>query len=323
VLGTLRVAEGSASGVQYRLRRAGGTVTGPLRLAKMLELIATAKISSDTLVCRNSGPFLALNSLHELGRLGSRPAYRFGDFIGLRATSREPLLRATLPRFLFDLVLARKTGLLCARTGREQVRIYFVDGAPSFSTSTSAEHLLGERLLRSGILDRTALSGALERGFRTGKPLGEALIDEGLLTRSALESELLLQCGSRLGTLLGFADGELLFVEGERSGEAEAPRVCAPLPVLAELVLQNYTKDEARALLRGIEHAYLVRTPSADRSIAALDLKGEEAEVLERLLPTEELPGLVRRLHDEVQLDEGSVLRAVFVALSSGVLECI
>jgi serine/threonine protein kinase len=309
--------------VEYRLRRASGSVSGPLGLAKMLELIATAKILGDTSVCRNAGPFLALNSVHELARLGSRPAYRLGDFIGLRATSRGPLLRATLPRFLFELMLTRRTGLLCARAGREQLRIYVVEGAPSFSTSTSPEHLLGERLLRAGTLDRAALTSALESGFRKGQRLGEALIERGTLTPAALAAELSLQCCSRLGTLLGFADGELLFVDGERSGEDEAVRVRAPLSVLAELVLRSYSRDEARALLRGTEQSYLVRTPNADRSIRALDLKGEEAEALERLQPTEELPSLLWRLHTEAALDEGSVLRAVFLALSSGILECV
>ena len=94
--------------VDYRIRRPGGTIVGPLRLAKMLEMIATARAGVDTQVSRSGGPFLALSSVYELARLASRPSYRFFDPVALLATERSNITRFTLPSKLYTIALERR-----------------------------------------------------------------------------------------------------------------------------------------------------------------------------------------------------------------------
>jgi eukaryotic-like serine/threonine-protein kinase len=316
---TVASGERSAAQVVYSMRRPGGTVVGPLSLSTLLEMIATGRVGVDTLVSRNGGPFLPAASVHELGRLAARPAYRFFDAVALRADERHAIDRATLPALLFELVRRRRTGLLAGVNGREQKRAYLFEGAPVFTASTDRDELLGVRLVAAGLIGRDALEILLERGHRSGHRLGEALIAAGAMRPSGLLRAVAAQRHARLVSLCQLARGELCFVDGASPAEESIGAPSAPMKLIASAVLDAYSDVELARLLDGVRSSALTCSAAAARLGVLLDLPAAEARVLKSIRSGEALEALVTRLMAE-GLAESSVLRGVFIGLSAGAL---
>jgi len=232
---------------RYRLRHEAGDVVGPLALANVLEWVATGRCGAEARVSRNDGPFLPVGSVIELSRLSARAAYRFHDAVAMSTTQRWSARLEVLPWLLFELVDQGRTGLLVGQRPGGQVRVYFVDGAPVFSSSTDPQHLLGARLIEAGELDARLLSPALEAGWRSGQRVGEALVHAGLTTRGAVQRATRAQLAARLTSLLRFRDGEVMFVDGAFSGEE--PVVVPARELVTEALLDAIEDDEAAQLL--------------------------------------------------------------------------
>ncbi|HWZ88648.1 MAG TPA: protein kinase, partial [Polyangiaceae bacterium] len=243
------------AGPWYRIRRPGGTIVGPLTLARLLEMIATARAGADTEVSRSGAPFLPLSAVHELGRLAARAPYRFFDPIALFASERHAVDRNSLAWHLFRYVATRKTGLVCVRSGRDQQRMYLVSGVPAGSSSTEPDDLLGATLVRSGLVTQTALDATLEAGHRAGTPLGEALIGANLLSQEQLLRYLGEQRARRLAALLAFREGDLCFVDGAKSGDEALALPSSATAFVADAVRSSYPVEELRALLAGFDPA--------------------------------------------------------------------
>jgi hypothetical protein len=303
---------------RYRIRRPGGASGGPYTLSRMLELVATGDCTSDTLVSFDDGAFVPLMSRIELARLSARPAWRFADFVGLRASDRWPIHVGTLPRYLFDLARARRTGLLCARSESVQVRVYFADGEPVFATSTQSEELFGRRAVEAGLIDAAVLERTLLTGWNAGQRVGEALVTAGLLDPRAVQLVLAGQRLARLTTLCRMRQGELLFVDGEQSGEPVEP-LGASFKLLARAVREGYDDATLRALFEDAESMTLFAAPRASEWTAGLDLPPQEAYVLLRGGRGETLAALIERVVAEGQCDADCVRRAIFLGLSAGV----
>ena len=303
---------------RYRVRRSGGNSGGPYSLSRMLELVATGDCTSETLVSFDDGPFVPLMSRIELVRLSARPAWRFADFVGLRASERWPIHVGTLPRHLFDLARARRTGLLCARSESVQVRVYFVDGDPVFATSTLSDELFGRRAVAAGLVDSAVLERTLLAGWNAGQRVGEALATAGVLEPRAVQMLLAAQRLTRLITLCRMRHGELLFVEGEQSGEPVQP-LGAPFKLLARAVREGYDDATLAALFDDADGMTLFAAPRASEWAAGLDLPPQEAYVLLRGGRGETLTALIERVASEGTCDAACVRRAIFLGLSAGV----
>jgi serine/threonine-protein kinase len=304
--------------LRYRIRRPGGEIVGPVSLASVLALLATARAGLDSELARDDGPFLRLSRAFELTRLASRPLYRFFEPIALLATERHPLERAALPAHLLRLSCQGRTGLLVQRSGAEQRRIYFEDGAPRASASTDASELLGAQLLRRGLVDVANLERVLESGYRSGCQVGESLVRGGLLSEDALAACLLEQRVERLTALCRAQAGELFFVEGATSGEANAAVESSPTSALLEALRRAYPVAELLALLGGLERTGLCPSPSCAELRRALAFTSDEAYAFDLCLRGVKL-GLVLR---EARVRGENALRAaafaIFVGLSAG-----
>ncbi|GMV13318.1 MAG: serine/threonine protein kinase [Polyangiaceae bacterium] len=150
-------------------------------------------------------------------------AYRFGEppCLPQRALLTPAATRAVLTR----LARRRASGLLVARSGDREMRVFFDDGAPVFIASSEHEHLLGERLVRLGHLSASEVELAVERAARWDCPLGEALVDMGFVSARLVFHEIMEQMRARLRDLGTWSGGELGFVEQARPG-VSAVRLC-------------------------------------------------------------------------------------------------
>jgi eukaryotic-like serine/threonine-protein kinase len=311
---------GSQPEVSYRMRRLGGTIVGPLRLARLLEMIAIGRIGPDVELSRNGGPFVPVSSMVELARLAARPAYRFHEPLGFRASERFLLDRLTLPCKLFTLTHQRRTGLLAARNGRAHKRLFFADGACVSSASTEPDELIGARLTAAGILEREQVEGALEIGWRRGQQLGETLIEQGKLRPSELVRALAEQRRCRLLSLCRWTKGELVFVEGAQAGDDAVGELGSPLALLAGAVLEAYATEDLGRLLGVVRTAPLERAPGADRVERALSLPPPEEAALARAGHGHSLAELVALEQSFGLPDARAIERGIFIGLSSGVL---
>ena len=224
-----------------------------------------------------------------------------------------------MPRHLFDLARARRTGLLCARSESVQVRAYFSDGEPVFATSTLSDELFGRRVVDAGLVDSAVLERRLLTGWNSGQRIGEALVTAGLLDARTVQTLLAGQRLMRLTTLCRMRHGELLFVDGEQSGEP-VQRPGAPFKLLARAVRDGYDDATLETLFGDAESMTLFAAPRASECASALYLPPQEAYVLLRGGHGETLAALIERVVSEGQCDASCVRRAIFLGLSSGVL---
>ena len=304
--------------LRYRLRRPGGEVIGPLSLASVLSLLATARAGLDSELAREDGPFLKLSRAFELTRLASRPLYRFFDPIALLATERHPVERGSLAAHLLRLAALHATGLLVYRHGAEQRRVYFEDGVPAAAASTEPTELLGALLVRSGDVSGADMERVLESGYRSGCSLGESLVRANLISAERLNQALIEQRVRRLTALCRARTGELFFVDGARSGEAALGLAQKPLGPLVEALRAAYAEAELLALVGGLDKTAVSASNACAPLRAALCLSSDEAYAFDLCLRGVKI-GLVLR---EARARGPGALRAaafaVFVGLSAG-----
>ena len=304
--------------LRYRLRRPGGEVVGPLSLASVLAMLATARAGLDSELAREDAPFLKLSRAFELIRLASRPLYRFFEPIALLAGERHPVERASLPAHLLRLAAQRRTGLLCFRHGAEQRRLYFEDGVLAATASTEPGELLGAQLVQAGTVTEADLERVLESGYRSGCPLGESLVRANLLTNEALSEALTRQRVARLTALCRAGAGDLFFVDGARSGEALLGAASEPFAVPLEALRAAYPPVELAGLLSGLERTAVSPSAGCAELRAALGLSSEEAYAFDLCLRGVKLGLVLReaRARGEAALRAASF--AIFVGLSVG-----
>jgi len=302
----------------YRIRRPGGTIVGPLSLARLLEMVATARAGADTEVSRSGGPFMSVSAVNELTRLASRPLFRFFDPIALFASERHAIEPSSLAWHLFRYVATRKTGLVSVRNGRDQLRLYFVAGVPAASASTDPEDLLGNCVLRAGLTSREALEQALETGHRQGKSLGQSLLDEGLVDPSDLLACVAQQRARRVAALLRFREGDLCFVDGVASGEESLALPPSATAFMALAVRAAYTHEELLALLSGLPNEPLACRPILHLQRGTLGLTPEEAHTFDRVAAGVPPSLLLAQAKKQGPEAEKNALTALFLGLSCG-----
>lgn len=314
---TRHAASGTPT-LRYRLRRPGGEVIGPLSLASVLSMLATARAGLDSELAREDGPFLKLSRAFELTRLAARPLYRFFDPIALLANERHPVERAGLPAHLLRLATLRRTGLLVYRLGAEQRRVYFEEGVPAAMSSTEPGELLGVQLMHAGAISQVDLERVLESGYRSGCSLGESLVLAGLISNERLNQSLTEQRVRRLTAVCRARAGDLFFVDGARSGEPPAAASQKPLGLLVEALRAAYPEAELLTLLGGLERTALSPSAACQALRGALCLSTDEAYAFDLCLRGVQIGLVLREARARGQGALRAASFAIFVGLSAG-----
>lgn len=313
-----RPAASGTPTLRYRLRRPGGEVIGPLSLASVLAMLATARAGLDSELAREDAPFLKLSRAFELTRLAARPLYRFFDPIALLATERHPVERGSLAAHLLRIAALGRTGLLVYRHGAEQRRIYFEDGVPAAMSSTEPSELLGSQLVRGGLVSEADMERVLESGYRSGCSLGESLVRANLISNERLSQSLIEQRVRRLTAVCRAKAGELYFVEEARSGEPTSPPSAKPLSLLVEALRAAYPEEELSGLLGGLDRTSLSPSTACAALRTALCLSSDEAYAFDLCLRGVKLGLVLREARARGQGALRSALFAIFVGLSAG-----
>ncbi len=305
----------------YRTRQPDGVVAGPMSYPRLVELFATGKVGHKTLIARESARFKGAETFPELARFVTSPALRWEDEFPPDAVRRGPIVRATLPAYLFRLALARATGMLVLVGGEHRKKIYLVEGVPEFVASTDKRELLGEHLISRGQVLRMEVEMAIAMLPRFGGRIGDALVGLGVLRPIELFRAIHEQTQDRYVAVFKWAAGEIGFVEGSRSQEETFPLGVDPFDLVARGVRTGYTPGELRAILAKLGDSAVEPIASPVVRLESFRLTEREAGVLRaaalRPMPLARLIA-ERCVHGEADVEE--VLRAVFLGLSCGLL---
>jgi eukaryotic-like serine/threonine-protein kinase len=312
--------EPGPTGDSYHLRARGGALIGPLPYAAVVELVATGRVDLDTMFSSNGTSFRPLRAVDPLAALANRPAYRFSDQLRLRALWRRSIDRARLPALLYDLALGRETGLLMARSGRRQKRIYFEDGVVRFIAGSDKNELLGNRLVEAALVSPADVETAIVLASERRILIGEALVNQSVLRPTALLRALSDQLEARFIELLGWSEGELYFVRGEKSGEQSPSPALGPLELVTRGVRESYSTAELFELMGSLRSVPVARSKARRSDPARLGLNPLEQSALELAPSATSIEELVATLSSEHGATAEETLRVIFIGLSSGVL---
>jgi eukaryotic-like serine/threonine-protein kinase len=305
-------------GTLFHVRVGPNNLVGPLSLPQMLEAVATGRVGRETLVSPDGASFRAACEIPAIARLAERRAFNFFRNTASPLAWQKPIDRLLLPALLFQFAQEKETGLLVLRADRQQKRVYFAGGAPSFIASTDRSELLGARLVQAGLVSKPVVEECLAVAYRQGQQrLGETLVARGLLRPTALLRALIEQLEARFVELGAWTSGNLYYYRGEQSGEDHLKSQAAAPFLITRLIREGYAGAEIAELLGFLQGQPITANAQATVAINELGLTHAELRVLECAdgLPLEQLVGQLSAAG--IALPE-EVLRVVFIGLSSG-----
>jgi hypothetical protein len=286
----------------------------------LLEQAATGRVREHMEFAATRGGVRRAGELPGAAELLQRMAFRFGEPELVRAKWTAPIEARTLPNRVYSLVTSGATGLLCARAGDRERRVFLVDGQPSFVSSTARDELIGMRLAADGLVEPAALTQAVELRARGAMHLGEILVSMGALAPSVLERELIAQLEARFQELFTMRTGTLAFFEGVTSGE-QSPRSRHPGATLVTRALREcYDIEEIAGLLAPTSRAVLRHGEAPQSAVEELGLTEAEAAALGAAVASGTISRLVANAPKEGLMTRPDALRAAFVGLSRGIL---
>lgn len=301
----------------------------PLRLdegrahprTELLELVATGRVRMRTKLVGRDGVGRPASEVPGPAELLKRPAFQFGEPSKTSSLWSVPVELRNLGARLYALVIQQATGLLIARQGSREKRIFFVDGEPRIVTSSLKEELIGHRLVGRRVVDALTLNSALDaRARNTTQHLGEILVGSGLVTPATLLSELVEQLEDRFSELLTWREGTLHFYPGVRSGESEVSPKRSALALVTRGIREYYETEEVAGLLAGSARAILVLGDAQGIDPVRLGVSQAERRVLERAVEAGTLERLVAMGENEGFATAVVTLRAALIGLSVGLI---
>jgi hypothetical protein len=299
---------------------AGTDLERPPSGPALLEQAATGRVREHMEFAATRGGVRRAVELPGAAELLERMAFRFGEPELAQAKWTAPIEARALPSRVYQLVTSGATGLLCARAGDRERRVFLVDGQPCFVSSTMREELLGVRLAADGLVEPSSLTQAIELRARGAMHLGEILVSMGAIAPSVLARVLVAQLEERFQELFALRNGTLAFFEGVTSGEPGTRSRRPGATLVTRALRECYDIEEVAAMLAPTSLAVLRRGEVADGAVEELGLTEPEAAALAAAVSSGTISRLVANAPKEGLMTRPDALRAVFVGLSRGLL---
>jgi eukaryotic-like serine/threonine-protein kinase len=301
---------------RYEVELGAGHVLGPLRRIELLERLVTGHVASHAPVSVDGALARPIVDLPGLGPVARRPSALFGAaHRGMELARAAPL---KLPGLLFAIADERRSGLLLARSGRREKRIWFRSGSPVRVASTDKDELLGQRLVAESRISADALERALERALDRGERLGAILIEQGVLRGATLARALHEQLEDRIGELSSWHRGEIGFALGERAESESTPLLRNPIAFVTRIVRASYSDRDVHALFRELGNVAIAPNPLSDLDARLLGLDFGEERAFACAPGSRNLKTLEHELARSENIEGSVVRRAVFIGLSAG-----
>lgn len=317
-----RPLETSVSPAVFRVRL-GDQVLGPISYAELVELIVTERANGDSPVARGAGPFRPARELPELARLLLSSALNLQPSSCSEARDLWEIDPASHPMTLFALAARKQNGLLIATQNRRRKKVFLVDGAPVFTTSTDRSELLGQQLVARGLVLPMEVDMALALCPRYGGRLGDALVGLGVLRPIELFRALVAQTHERFIDFVGWKSGTVELVRDVRAEGDAILHGTSAFELIAKGVVQGFAEIDLVDLLAPCMLAEIHPVSSPPVSCAQVRLSDRCARILQCIDRPQRLAFLVDRAVAEGFASRDDVLRTVFVGLSAGFLRTV
>lgn len=201
----------------------GGERHGPLTHGEIVMELRSGEASSDTAVSINGGAPIAIGSVPGLTAHLPRPSSP-----PLMTTWGEPSASYDLSTtsVAFPLVrahAARWTGLILCESAGQRREIYVADGNLIAVSSNRPEDMLGQTLVRDGLLAHEQLDQALAMMPRHDGRLGETLIALDLVDPIDLFQQMSALSQERLLSVFEWSQGRALIYDGVEASDRSFP----------------------------------------------------------------------------------------------------
>jgi serine/threonine-protein kinase len=255
-----------------------GEKLGPWPFARLVEAIATGDIGRGDQVDYMGRGLCPIESIDELSRFLSARSVTT-DRVAEVGTAEfvDDVSTEALVTILLRVVETEATGVLFAEGPTEPRRprtasampgaeagrkeLYFVKGKLHHVASNNAGELLGEYLVRRGMISRDELDLALAVLPRYGGRMGDTLISLGLVASLDIFHAIRDQGHDRLVHLFQWRTGRLAFFAGHTAPHVEFPLDLDVLPLLVAGVEAAEPGDEPLAKWRPRFDDVIVPTP--------------------------------------------------------------
>ena len=209
---------------------------------------------------------------------------------------RGDLSKTPLPEVLQTVHRYRVPGVVVARRGETEKKVYLWDGDVIFATSSDREESLGNALLRKGRLTREQFDESVRRliearAAEETRRHGAILVDMGLLTPEELFAAVTQQVRDILFSLFDWQEGEVSFAVGRfRVDEI----IQLEIPTRQAILEGVKAVHDARRLVAFLGPSWTVFDPSYQPGeICDLSLEPGEIRLLQHVDGTKTLRELV------------------------------
>ncbi len=291
----------------FYLQDGEGGRFGPVTFANLLSLIKSHAVGEDELCSVDGGPWVKLREV---------AAVREQFQVDREGTERRKVLvegtiqPENLVNLIFDVSRKKRlSGVLVFKLGSRQKEVFFRDGRPRYISSNLRQELLGEFLIRRGLVTREQIEEAIRTTRDEKFRLGDALMARGFVTAHDLASLLEWQFHERFMDLFRWNRGWYGLFEGAESPPSAVAFDLDPMPALAEAVRSVVPMDLIQSVLDDKRDHRLLRSetprvqvtefhllPREMRVVHLLDSYPSLSEVLGHLPPRPEAQDLAWRV---------------------------
>lgn len=265
----------------FYLQDGEGGRFGPVTFANLLSLIKSHAVSEDELCSVDGGPWV---KLREIAAVRERFLV---DREGMER--RKVLVEGTIqPENLVNLMFdvsrkKRLSGVLVFKLGSSQKEVFFRDGRPRYISSNLRQELLGEFLVRRGLVTREQIEEAIRTTKDEKFRLGDALMARGFVTAHDLANLLEWQFRERFLDLFRWSRGWYGLFERAESAPGAVAFDLDPMPALAEAVRTVIPMDLIRSALDDKRDHRLLRSDTPRVQVAEFHLLPREMRIVHLL----------------------------------------
>ncbi len=290
---------------------------GPLSFAQLVELVATGQVSASARIAKGSNGFKPAAEYPELQKFLGSARIRWEE-ISLELNALDKLdFSARMLRLAHD----RWSGGISLVHAGNRKRIFMVNGAPELITSTLKDELLGEFLVRKGLVLRMEIDMALAMLPKFDGRLGDALVGLGMLRPVELFRAIQEQMQTRYAEAFTWRRGHLAITESLRAPEDTFPLGIGGVELAVKGIREAYTPGQVTEIISPYLETQvdIVREPRVPRN--EMRLLEREEYVLRKIDDTATLAGWRKRLNER-GLSDAEFNSAVFFGFLSGAFEC-
>jgi len=220
---------------EHIVKKSSGEIMGVMPLSMLIEQIIADKITEEDFVSIGGKPFERIGSIPHLSKYlpSVTPTLKISE-LGAPDIKGIIFQDETVSKIFYLFYLKKETGLLIFENASVRKEIFIEDGCPSYASSNLASELLGEFLVRKGIITRIELELALAMMDKFGGHLGETLLGLEILDSITLLSAINDQIKFRIFDIFTWESGSYSFFRNAKYMKEGFKLVADPLELIRD-----------------------------------------------------------------------------------------